>query len=94
MARSGADPIYWDDAYPIALALKANYPDVEPMEIDHETLRRWVIALPGFNDDPAMGRIEWLDDIRREWLEIGGVNWFAARALRAAACENTETEDG
>ncbi len=73
MARSGADPIYWDDAYPIALLLKASHPGVEPADVDHATLRRWVIALPGFSDDPDMARTEWLDDIQCEWLEIGGL---------------------
>ncbi|MCS7061201.1 MAG: Fe-S cluster assembly protein IscX [Anaerolineae bacterium] len=68
-----SNPLYWDDAYPIALLLKARYPDVEPVEIDQATLREWVMALPGFNDDPAVVCAEWLDDIRREWLEIGGV---------------------
>lgn len=73
MAGSGADPVYWDDAYPIALLLKAHHPDAEPADVDHVTLRRWVIALPGFSDDPDMARAEWLDDIQCEWLEIGGL---------------------
>ncbi len=73
MARSGADPIYWDDAYPIALLLKACHPDAEPLQVDYATLRQWVIALPGFSDDPDMARTEWLDDIQCEWLEIGGL---------------------
>ncbi|MGQ9815621.1 MAG: Fe-S cluster assembly protein IscX [Candidatus Roseilinea sp.] len=73
MASSGADPIYWDDAYPIALLLKANHPDVEPLDVEHATLRQWVIALPGFSDDPDMVCTEWLDDIQCEWLEIGGL---------------------
>ena len=74
MASAGTDPLYWDDAYPIALLLKATYPDVEPTEVDHSTLSRWVIALPGFTDDPGVVCSEWLDDILCEWLEIGGVS--------------------
>ena len=73
MASAGSDPLYWDDAYPIALLLQASYPDAEPTEIDHATLRQWVAALPGFTDDPDLVRTEWLDDIRCEWLEVGGI---------------------
>jgi FeS assembly protein IscX len=64
------DPLYWDDAYPIALVLKAAHPDTDPTEIDHRILHEWVIRLEGFADDPKVMRVEWLERIQTEWVEL------------------------
>ena len=63
------DRLYWDDAYAIALALIACHPDLDPLTIDWETLHRWVIALPGFADEPTLKHLGWLRDIQKEWYE-------------------------
>ena len=60
---------YWDDAYPIAQALRAAYPGVDPLSVDWDTLHRWVVALPGFADDPRLKDPVRLEEIQREWLE-------------------------
>ncbi len=73
LAQANGDPVYWDDAYPIALMLKVAHPGADPAAVDGDTLRAWVAALPGFADDPQQACAGWLDDIRIEWLEIGGL---------------------
>ncbi len=71
MARStGFDPLYWDDAYPIALVLRQIYPKVDPTDIDPHTLQHWVTQLDGFADDPSVILIERLEDIQVEWVEL------------------------
>ena len=46
------DALYWDDAYAVALALMERHPEVDPLDVDWETLHHWVTELPDFNDDP------------------------------------------
>ena len=70
MAGTAHDPLYWDDAYPIALLLKAAHPEVDPTELDYHVLHEWVIKLVGFADDPAVMYVEWLERIQAEWVEI------------------------
>ncbi len=64
------DPLYWDDAYPIALALKIAHPGVDPMDVELSVLHEWVVALRDFADEPQVMRIEWLDQIQAEWIEL------------------------
>jgi FeS assembly protein IscX len=64
------DPLYWDDAYPIALALQQTYPQVDPIQVPLETLHQWVIALQEFADNANAVIIERLEEIQVEWIEI------------------------
>lgn len=70
MAGFTHDPLYWDDAYPIALLLKAAHPDVDPTLVEHRVLHGWVISLEGFADDPAVVLADWLEQIQAEWVEL------------------------
>jgi FeS assembly protein IscX len=65
-----ADPIYWDDAYPIALLLEASHPEADPSTVAHGMLREWVIDLEGFADDREAIPMEWLERIQLEWVEM------------------------
>ena len=66
-----ADPVYWDDAYPIALMLNAAHADVDdPSTITLSTLQAWVVALDGFADDGDAPQPEWLEHIQAEWVEL------------------------
>jgi FeS assembly protein IscX len=65
-----ADPLYWDDAYPIALMLKRAHPDTGPLTVASEVLHGWVVALEGFADDPDAHSPDFLEQIRAEWVEI------------------------
>jgi FeS assembly protein IscX len=42
---------------------------VDPLSVDWDTLHRWVVALPGFADDPRLKDPVRLEEIQREWLE-------------------------
>jgi FeS assembly protein IscX len=64
-----ADPVYWDDAYPIALLLKEAHPDADPTSVDLNELQSWVTRLESFADDGAAQR-EWLEQIQVEWVEL------------------------
>ena len=65
------DPVYWDDAYPIALLLRAAHPDVaDPSIVEPALLHTWVIALDAFADDRETMPVEWLAQILVEWVEL------------------------
>jgi len=61
--------LFWDDDYAIAVALKRQHPNADPLELDWDTLRQWIIELPDFVDDPAVTAIYLLENIQREWYE-------------------------
>ena len=66
-----ADPLYWDDAYPIALTLNAAHPDVaDPGTVALLTLKDWIVSLEAFADDRDANVIEWLEQIQVEWVEL------------------------
>ena len=59
----------WTDTYEIAAALYDAHPDVDPKTLRFTQLREWVLALPGFNDDPAHSgedpeaiQMAWIDE--------------------------------
>ena len=70
MAGSARDPLYWDDAYPIALVLRAAHPNADPISVDLRVLYEWVVGLESFADDPALSNSEWLERIQAEWIEL------------------------
>jgi FeS assembly protein IscX len=69
-AQLSQDPLYWDDAYGIALLLKKAHPQVEPTELDLGTLANWAVALDGFCDAPDGGYAEILEAIQAEWIDL------------------------
>lgn len=65
------DPVYWDDAYPIALLLREAHPDAaDPASVAPAQLHAWVIALEAFADDRGVMPAEWLEQILVEWVEL------------------------
>ena len=42
----------WTDTREIAIALAEARPDTDPRAVLFTDLRQWVLALPGFDDDP------------------------------------------
>jgi FeS assembly protein IscX len=62
-------PLYWENTYEIVLALIEAHPDVDINALGLDQLQRWVIALPGFADNPRMVTDAILNDILREWYE-------------------------
>ena len=65
-----ADPVYSDDAYPIALLLKEAHPDADPAAMGLDELQNWVIRLEDFADDSDAVQREWLEQIQVEWVEL------------------------
>jgi FeS assembly protein IscX len=59
----------WDDAEEIALALAAKFPDQEPLAARFTDLRRWVVGLQGFADDPGASTEGRLEAIQMAWWE-------------------------
>lgn len=59
----------WDDSYAIALALREQHPQIDLESVSLEMIYRWTVALPDFDDDPALANDDILVAIVQEWLE-------------------------
>ncbi|UAN04326.1 MULTISPECIES: Fe-S cluster assembly protein IscX [Achromobacter] len=59
----------WTDTYEIATALYDAHPDVDPKALRFTQLRDWVMALPGFTDDPAHCGEKILEAIQMAWID-------------------------
>ncbi len=59
----------WDDSYAIALELRRQHPLVDLEEVSLYTIYQWTLALPEFDDDPALANDAILAAIVQEWLE-------------------------
>ena len=59
----------WIDVRDIAIALSETHPDVDPNLVRFMDLRDWVMALPGFDDDPKHSGEKVLEAIQSAWIE-------------------------
>jgi FeS assembly protein IscX len=59
----------WTDAEDIAIALAEKFPDTDPLTVRFTDLRRWVLELPGFDDDPKASNEGILEAIQMKWHE-------------------------
>ncbi len=59
----------WTDTQDIALALVDAHPDVDPATVRFTDLHRWVLALPGFDDDPGRSGEKILEAIQMAWID-------------------------
>ncbi len=59
----------WTDTLDIAIELADRHPDVDPTTINFVELMRWVMALPGFEDDPKHCGEKILEAIQMAWIE-------------------------
>ncbi|MBO9355827.1 Fe-S cluster assembly protein IscX [Bordetella petrii] len=59
----------WVDTYDIAVALADTHPDVDPNTVRFTQLREWVIALPGFDDEPGHSGEKILEAIQMAWID-------------------------
>jgi len=59
----------WSDAEDLALALMELHPGVDPLSVRFTDLHQWVVALPGFRDDPKASNEGILEKIQMAWLE-------------------------
>lgn len=59
----------WTDTLDIAIALEEHHPDVDPQFVRFTDLRRWVMELPDFDDDPNRSGEKILEAIQMAWIE-------------------------
>jgi FeS assembly protein IscX len=62
-------PLYWEASYEIVLSLMETHPDADLDALGLQQLFEWIIALPGFADDPILAHDALLTEILREWYE-------------------------
>jgi FeS assembly protein IscX len=59
----------WTDSLEVAIALADAHPDADPERVNFVDLRNWVLALPGFDDDPKHSGEKILEAIQMAWIE-------------------------
>jgi len=59
----------WTDSRDIAIALAERFPDTDPKTIRFTDLHRWVLELPGFDDDPKHSGEKILEAIQMAWID-------------------------
>jgi FeS assembly protein IscX len=59
----------WTDTLDIAIQLSESYPDVDPKAVNFVDLRKWIMGLPEFDDDPERSGEKILEAIQLAWIE-------------------------
>jgi FeS assembly protein IscX len=59
----------WTDSLEIALALIEAHPDIDPATVRFTDLHAWVLALPGFDDEPGRSGEKILEAIQTAWID-------------------------
>ncbi len=65
----GPKPLYWEASYEIVLSLMEHHPEADLDAVGLQELFEWIIALPGFADEPILANDALLTEILREWYE-------------------------
>jgi FeS assembly protein IscX len=59
----------WNHSEDIGIALLEKFPGVDPLSVRFTDLRRWVLELEDFDDDPAGSDEAKLEAIQMAWYE-------------------------
>lgn len=59
----------WEDSYAIALELRRQHSSIDIEAVSLQMIYRWTLALPDFDDDPALANDAILTAIVQEWIE-------------------------
>ena len=59
----------WTDSLDIAIELAERHPDVDPKSLNFVDLMRWVMALPGFEEDEKHCGEKKLEAIQQAWID-------------------------
>jgi len=59
----------WTDSLDIAIELTERHPEVDPRAINFVDLMRWVMALPGFEEDERHCGEKKLEAIQQAWID-------------------------
>ena len=62
----------WTESREIAIALLERFPEQDPKSVNFVDLRSWVLALPGFSDDPKHCGEKILEAIQMAWIDEAG----------------------
>lgn len=62
----------WTDIRDIAIELEEAHPDVDNVNLRFTDLRKWVLELPGFDDDPNKSSEKILEAIQMAWIDERG----------------------
>jgi FeS assembly protein IscX len=60
----------WESTYALAIELERTHPDVNLPDVTLGDIYKWAMALPDFEDDPALCNDEILTSIYQEWYEV------------------------
>ncbi len=67
-----AHRLRWTDVNDIAIELEEAHPDADNVNLRFPDLHKWVMALPGFDDDPNKSNEKILEAIQAAWIEERG----------------------
>jgi FeS assembly protein IscX len=59
----------WTDVRDIAIELEEAHPDVDNVNLRFTDLRKWVLELPDFDDDPNKSSEKILEAIQMAWID-------------------------
>ena len=59
----------WTDSLDIAIELAERHPDVDPKALNFVDLMRWVMELPGFEEDEKHCGEKKLEAIQQAWID-------------------------
>jgi len=59
----------WTDTREIAIAMTEHHSDKDPSSVNFVDLHKWVLALPGFSDDPKRCGEKILEAIQMAWID-------------------------
>jgi FeS assembly protein IscX len=61
--------LHWNDAEDIAIELYEKFPETDPLTVRFTELRRMVVELGNFSDDPLASNEAKLETIQMAWYE-------------------------
>jgi FeS assembly protein IscX len=59
----------WDSTFAIALELRRQHPGADIEKVSLQMIHDWTLALPEFEDDPALVNDDILYAIYQDWFE-------------------------
>ena len=59
----------WTDVNDIAIELEERHPEVDNVNLRFTDLRKWIMELPDFDDDPNKSSEKILEAIQMAWID-------------------------
>ena len=59
----------WESTYAIALELRRQHPEADIEQVTLKQIYNWALALPEFEDDPALANDDILYAIYQDWFD-------------------------